>query len=221
MAVARNADGRMEVFARGNDRALIHIWQVGPNTGWTDEWRSLGGRLHSVPAVGRNIDGRLEVFGIGDNNTIWHIWQIVPNGIWSGWHDLGVGGVLLVAPVVAHNADGRLEVFSIVVPDDVNEACCTTSTRVGVGASPAGPTGRPSEDPPRALLSRRRDPTFPSSMSAETPTAVSKRSPLHTMAPSGKPGNEPNSRRPWSDWAPLGSPPGKVRQGTRRGAEFG
>ena len=42
MAVARNADGRMEVFARGVDRALIHNWQVGPNNGWADRWSCFG-----------------------------------------------------------------------------------------------------------------------------------------------------------------------------------
>ena len=32
--VARNADGRLEVFVRGADNALWHIWQTAPNNGW-------------------------------------------------------------------------------------------------------------------------------------------------------------------------------------------
>ena len=38
----RNADGRLEVFARGTDNALWHIWQTAPNNGWSG-WASLGG----------------------------------------------------------------------------------------------------------------------------------------------------------------------------------
>ena len=42
LAVAQNADGRLEVFARGTDKALWHIWQTAPNNGWSG-WASLGG----------------------------------------------------------------------------------------------------------------------------------------------------------------------------------
>jgi hypothetical protein len=41
-AVGRNRDGRLEVFARGTDGCLYHIWQVGQNSGWSD-WAKLGG----------------------------------------------------------------------------------------------------------------------------------------------------------------------------------
>jgi len=34
-ASARNQDGRLELFARGADKALWHIWQVAPNGGWS------------------------------------------------------------------------------------------------------------------------------------------------------------------------------------------
>jgi hypothetical protein len=38
--VGRNADGRQEVFALGDDNAVWHILQVGPNVGWGD-WETL------------------------------------------------------------------------------------------------------------------------------------------------------------------------------------
>ena len=128
MQIVQNADGRLEVFARGVDRALIHIWQTAPNNGWSD-WDSLGiphpeyrapdgfaiGDLDSAPAVGRNADGRLEVFAVGSANTfqadLVHIWQVAPNSPWSGWASLG-GRWKLTAPAVGRNADGRLEVFA-------------------------------------------------------------------------------------------------------------
>ena len=42
--VAQNADGRLEVFARGTDNALWHKWQTAPNSGWSG-WGTLGGVL--------------------------------------------------------------------------------------------------------------------------------------------------------------------------------
>ncbi|PQQ42115.1 hypothetical protein C6H65_05690, partial [Photorhabdus luminescens] len=72
-AVSRNLDGRLEVFARGTDNALWHIWQTAPNSGWSG-WQSLGHTITSNPAVYANADGRLEVFARGTDNTLWHIW---------------------------------------------------------------------------------------------------------------------------------------------------
>jgi M6 family metalloprotease-like protein len=105
--VAQNADGRLEVFVRGTDNALWHIWQQ-PG-GWSG-WHSLGGGLTADPVVGRNKDGRLEVFARGLDNGLWHIWQTFQAGQpWSGWHSLGGG--MTSEPAVGRNADGRLEVF--------------------------------------------------------------------------------------------------------------
>ena len=39
--VGRNADGRLEIFAVGDDNALWQKWQVAPNNGWSD-WKTLG-----------------------------------------------------------------------------------------------------------------------------------------------------------------------------------
>ena len=107
--VDNNADGRLEVFVRGTDGALWHIWQTAPNNGWSG-WESLDGGMGSRVAVGNNADGRLEVFVRGTDGALWHIWQTAPNNGWSGWESLG--GVIQGAPVVVSNADGRLEVFA-------------------------------------------------------------------------------------------------------------
>ena len=45
--VTNDADGRLEVFARGTDNALWHIWQTAPSNGWSS-WASLGGVLFSL-----------------------------------------------------------------------------------------------------------------------------------------------------------------------------
>ena len=105
--VANNKDGRFEIFVRGTDNALWHIWQTAPSNGWSG-WNSLGGVIQSPPAVANNADGRLEVFVRGTDAALWHNWQTAPNNGWSGWNSLGGW---IADPVVARNADGRLEVF--------------------------------------------------------------------------------------------------------------
>jgi peptidoglycan hydrolase-like protein with peptidoglycan-binding domain len=105
--VANNKDGRLEVFVRGTDNAVWHIWQTSASNGWSG-WGSLGGVVSSPIAVGRNADGRLEVFARGTDAALWHKWQTAPNGGWSNWVSLGGW---IIDPVVASNADGRLEAF--------------------------------------------------------------------------------------------------------------
>jgi subtilisin family serine protease len=99
--------GRIEVFARGTDKALWHVWQTAPNNGWSG-WGSMGGWVDIIKSA-RNQDGRLEMFVRGSDKALWHIWQTAPNNGWSGWASLG-GWIDLIE--VAQNADGRLEVFA-------------------------------------------------------------------------------------------------------------
>ena len=77
-----NADGRLEVFVKGADNGLWHIWQVAPNNGWSG-WSSLGGAMTQGPIVGRNGDGRLEVFVKGTDGALWQTWQSAPNNGWT------------------------------------------------------------------------------------------------------------------------------------------
>ncbi|MGG3871559.1 hypothetical protein [Brevibacillus laterosporus] len=59
-ATEKGLASRIDFFARGNDQALWHNWQVASSkSGWSG-WTSLGGAIHS-PVVARNADGRLEV----------------------------------------------------------------------------------------------------------------------------------------------------------------
>ena len=104
---AVGASGRLEVFARGSDNALWHVWQTAPNNGWSN-WASAGGWIDMLD-VGRNGDGRLEVFARGADGAVWHTWQTAPNNGWSGWASLG-GWVDMIR--AGCNADGRLEVFA-------------------------------------------------------------------------------------------------------------
>ena len=109
-AVARNADGRLEVFARGGDNGLWHNSQASAGGTWSG-WSSLGGSIAGNPVVGTNADGRLEVLARGGDNALWHIWQTYAGGGWSGW--AGLGGSFQGDPSVALTQDGRLEAFAI------------------------------------------------------------------------------------------------------------
>jgi len=99
--------GRLEIFARGSDQAVWHIWQTAPSNGWSG-WASMGGWVDSIE-LARNADGRLEIFARGADKAVWHNWQTAPNNGWSGWASLG-GWVDIIE--VARNADGRLEIFA-------------------------------------------------------------------------------------------------------------
>jgi hypothetical protein len=68
--------GRLEVFAVTDDGRWWHLWQVTPNSGWSDwdaSWRIRPGTGHGNLAVGSNADGRLEVFG--SDGELVHEWQ--------------------------------------------------------------------------------------------------------------------------------------------------
>ena len=107
-AVGKNADGRLEGFARAPGGQIHHLWQVAPGSSWSP-WYSLGGSLSSDPSVVLNRDGRMELFAVGADGGLWHNWQVAPGRPWAGWYPLG--GSLTGRPALARNADGRLEAF--------------------------------------------------------------------------------------------------------------
>ena len=96
------SSGRLDVFARGTDRALWHKWFDGSWHGW----ESLGGGLTSAPGVSSWAAGRLDVFVRGDDNALWHKWF---DGSWHNWESLGGG--LTSGPAAASGGPGRIDVF--------------------------------------------------------------------------------------------------------------
>lgn len=61
VGVARNQDGRLEIFVRWTDNAAWHKWQTNLGGVWAG-WAPLGAGTDQDVAVGSNRDGRLEVF---------------------------------------------------------------------------------------------------------------------------------------------------------------
>ncbi|MFD8534474.1 protein kinase, partial [Streptosporangium canum] len=96
-----SADGRIEVFVRGADDHLWHLWQVARDGKWSN-WHDMSvyGSLPSDgplsvagdPAAHNSADGRIEIFVRGADDHLWHLWQVARDGKWSNWHDMSVYG---------------------------------------------------------------------------------------------------------------------------------
>jgi hypothetical protein len=110
ISIGTNHDGRLEVFALGNDKQIHHAWQATPGGAWS-AMLPMGGSFAFGPTVGRNLDGRLELFAVGTNGQLYHSWQNAPGGSWSGWYSFG--GTFTASVAVGANTDGRLEVVGV------------------------------------------------------------------------------------------------------------
>jgi hypothetical protein len=117
-AVARNHDGRLQVFLVGTNNQLQYRAQTSPNSNtWSSSWTSLSGTLRggTDPAVIANSDGRLQVFVIGTNNAVYYKAQSSPgSSTWSSsWTSLGGGVKADTGPAAARNTDGTLQAIVI------------------------------------------------------------------------------------------------------------
>lgn len=97
--------GRLDVFAEGADRSVVHTWYGGS---WGN-FESLGGVTDSPPAAASMAAGRLDIFHRGTDGQLWHKWF---SGAWSAWEPLGGG--MASGPSVSANPRGptRLDVFA-------------------------------------------------------------------------------------------------------------
>jgi repeat uncharacterized protein DUF346 len=97
------AAGRLDLFVRGADNAVLHKWFTG---GWSG-WESQGGVTMDNPAAVAWGPNRIDVFVRGTDDQLWHRWF---DGAWHGWEPLG--GVLASGPTVTTWGPGRLDVFA-------------------------------------------------------------------------------------------------------------
>ena len=88
-AVAKNTDGRLEVFVRTPAGNLDHLWQGAPGSGPWSDLQSLGSGLRGDPVVLSVQDGRLELFAeLSNGNTGYIMQQPTRSTGWSGWESL-------------------------------------------------------------------------------------------------------------------------------------
>ncbi|MEO6797998.1 MAG: choice-of-anchor D domain-containing protein [Candidatus Dormibacter sp.] len=97
--------GRLDVFSRDANGALIHNWWDGSWHGWS----SLGGYIKGDPGAVSWGFNRIDVFVRGGDDQLWHKWW--GGNAWSGWEPQG--GTLTAAPEVASWSAGRLDVFAV------------------------------------------------------------------------------------------------------------
>jgi hypothetical protein len=116
-AVARNSDGRLQVFIVGTNNQLYYKTQTAAAGSSWYEWSPLGGGAapSSNPQVAMNQNGGLVAFIIGSNNNgLFYKEQTTPGGSsWSEWSPLGGGAALSSNPQVAMNQNGGLVAFII------------------------------------------------------------------------------------------------------------
>lgn len=120
--VANTSDGRMELFAIGNNGSLYHTYQTSANGSWSG-WTAMGTSgdkwsINALPAVGVNQGGRLEVFVVGPDSSIYHAYQKVPGSSaatnWSAFSIVSSSRVNQTAKLeVGKWANGALELFVI------------------------------------------------------------------------------------------------------------
>lgn len=138
LAVAANADGRLELFAVGGGRVVWHVAATGtdPTTSWDGPAMRvlIPGQDVKLPrglAAVTNADGRIEVFGVSGAGEVFHAWQRGPNGD-GGWGRYGFtavtkgtvssGGISAVL-----RGDGAVEVVTA-GPDWMTEAHAVQAT---------------------------------------------------------------------------------------------
>src|SRR5207249_7469217 len=110
--VARNRDGRLELFIVDASGHLAHRWQGAPNGSW-DAWQVLGTTVVSQPpAVVLDKHGLLELIGVDAHNGAYYQMQTRAaeggaNEVVDTWSDpVALNGTVTAAPAAALNWDG-------------------------------------------------------------------------------------------------------------------
>ncbi len=110
IAVAGNADGRLQLFGANEDDLVFQCWQLTPGGSVWSNWVQLDGQVHELAAA-TNADGRVELFGTNGNGRVFHRWQLSRNGTdWSSWVGLD-GSVRSIA--ATRDSTGRLNLFGV------------------------------------------------------------------------------------------------------------
>jgi beta-lactam-binding protein with PASTA domain len=108
--LARNADGRLEAFARDLEGNMAHRWQVSAGSDTWTEWHHMDGSMRSFSAEA-GADDRLELWGVDANGLVWRRSQTTAGAdSWTQWSPMG-GYWSSVA--LARLSDGRLEVWGV------------------------------------------------------------------------------------------------------------
>jgi hypothetical protein len=107
----RDADGRLEVYARAVGDALYSRTQGYPGGPFLPAWTPLGVKVTSPPAAALDAAGRLVLFARSGDGSLWSARKTEPNGNrLGGWVSLAGW---IDAPVVVRDHEQRLTVSGI------------------------------------------------------------------------------------------------------------
>lgn len=111
--VARNDDGRLEVYARGTDNQMYIAWQTAPDAdaSWVWAWQPTGLAASNYPSVAPDAEGRLQVFVRSQTNELRFRRQLSANTSGLLQSPVNLAGNATTPPHAIRRADGRLEVF--------------------------------------------------------------------------------------------------------------
>jgi len=132
LAVARDLNGRLELFVLGPDHHLLQNAQQSPGGPW-GSWAGLNGpALEPGFVVGQDATGSLTIFaGVGGDpagvsDGIWSLAEQTPGGQYGQWNFLGGAGTLSRL-VVSNTADGRMQLFAVGADNNIVSDWQTTA----------------------------------------------------------------------------------------------
>jgi LmbE family N-acetylglucosaminyl deacetylase len=151
VAMAHNADGRVQLAVLDLDTAAIMTTRQTADGGEFDAWTSLGNpddglSGYGTPTLGVNSGGCLEMYVRNASGGLSNAFQSATNGDITGWFDVGGGPDILAQPVALTAPSGLLHVFAD------NNGDIAHWTQLHDGTSP--------------------DPDFPSIEAVATPSVV-------------------------------------------------
>jgi len=116
IAAARNANGKLQVFATGITGEIATRYQnFAGGDSWTG-WQQMQGTLDSIAAV-TDADGKINLFGVDRFGNVYQKQQLVanatdPSGSWSSWLNLPLPPVTSRAVAASLDDFGNLQVFA-------------------------------------------------------------------------------------------------------------
>jgi LmbE family N-acetylglucosaminyl deacetylase len=117
VAMARNADGRLQLAVLDLDTAEVMTTRQTTPGGGFGSWTSLGRPPDAIapygaPCFGVNSGNCLELYLLNESGAISNAYQTTVNGPITGWSDIGGGPNILGQPTTLTAPAGRLHVFA-------------------------------------------------------------------------------------------------------------
>jgi len=128
-SVARNQDGRLEVFAIGSNEQIYYNYQTAANSPSFAGWLFYGGTAIKDLAAGRHPNGRLGLYALGSDGYVYRREQTSPGAGWDEWQYMP--GTPLTKIALATQASGKLMLLGLDAGGGMWSAPLSPTTGVG------------------------------------------------------------------------------------------